>query len=278
MTRPLARAAALTVACILGAGAVAPAAELKPATVAAFDRYVRVTESRMESELKDERRFLFIDTSPEADRRRHAADLAAGKVAIERLRSREQGREIDAPDGMIHHWVGLIFVPGGSTAASVALLQDYNRHADIYTPAVQRSRVLEHDGDHFRVFLRFFMQKVLSVTIDSDHDARFTRVSPSRAHSRIVSTRVQEVENAGAPDERELPIGNDGGYLWRINSYWRFLERNGGVYVQCESVTLSRDVPFGLGWIVGPFVTSIPRESLTFTLETTRRVLASGPK
>ena len=278
MSRPPARAAALTMAAILAAGAVIVAAELKPATIAAFDRYVRATESRMEGELGDEKRFLLIDTAPETDRRRYAADLSAGKVVIERLRSREQGRDIEVPDGMIHHWVGLIFVPGGRTAAAVALLQDYDRHADIFKPAVQRSRVLERDGDHFRVFLRFFMQKVLSVTINSDHAARFTRVSPARASSRIVSTRVQEVEHAGTPDERELPVGNDGGYLWRINSYWRFLERDGGVYVQCESVTLSRDVPFGLGWIVGPFVTSIPRESLTFTLETTRRVLVAGAK
>jgi hypothetical protein len=197
---------------------------------------------------------------------------------IERLRSREDGKEIEAPDGLIHHWLGIVFVPGGTTSAAVALLKDYDRHADIYKPAVERSRVLEHDGDHYRVFLRFFMKKVISVTINSDHEARFTRVDGARAHSRVVSTRVQEVANAGTPQERELPVGNDGGYLWRINSYWRFLERDGGVYVQCESVTLSRDVPFGLGWLIGPFVTSIPRESLTFTLQTTRAALAAGAR
>jgi len=112
--------------------------------------------------------------------------------------------------------------------------------------------------------------------VNSEHLARFSQPRAGRAHSQIVSTRVQEVQDAGTSSERELPVGNDGGYLWRINSYWRFLERDGGVYVQCESVSLSRDIPFGLGWVVGPFVTSIPRESLTFTLETTRRVLQEG--
>jgi hypothetical protein len=167
-----------------------------------------------------------------------------------------------------------VFVPGGTAAAAVALLQDYNRHAEIYRPNVAQSRVIERSGDEFRVFLRFFMKKVISVTVNSDHLARFTTVNATRAYSRIVSTRVQEVQHVGSSDERELPVGQDGGYLWRINSYWRFLERDGGVYVQCESVSLSRGIPFGLGWVVGPFVTSIPRESLTFTLETTRKVLA----
>ena len=70
------------------------------------------------------------------------------------------------------------------------------------------------------------------------------------------------------------PVGHDGGYLWRLYSYWRFLERDGGTYVQCETISLTRDVPFMVSWIVKPFVTSIPRESLTFTLETTRKALA----
>ena len=89
-----------------------------------------------------------------------------------------------------------------------------------------------------------------------------------------MSTRLAEVDDAGLPSEREKPIGHDGGYLWRLNMYWRFLERDGGTYVQCESVLLTRRIPSGLGWIVRPFVTSLPRESLEFTLETTRRALA----
>ena len=83
-----------------------------------------------------------------------------------------------------------------------------------------------------------------------------------------------EVEDAGTPQEHELPVGHDSGYLWRLNTYWRLLARDGGVYLQCESISLTRGIPMGLGWVVGPFVTSIPKESLTFTLETTRHRLA----
>ena len=182
------------------------------------------------------------------------------------------------PDGLIHHWVGGVFVPGATVDEAVALLQDYNRHAEIYTPTVARSKVLARDGDTFKVYLRFMMKKVITVVVNSEHEARFTREGTDRARSRIASTRIAEVEDPGTATEREKPVGRDGGYLWRLNTYWRFLQRDNGVYVECESITLTRDIPAGFGWLVRPFVTSIPRESLTFTLETTRaRLAARGP-
>lgn len=121
--------------------------------------------------------------------------------------------------------------------------------------------------------LRFFMKKVITVVIDSENEARFTRAGPDRVYSRIVSSRLNEVESPGTADERQKPVGQDGGYLWRLNSYWRFLERDGGTYLQCESVSLTRGIPLGFGWLVRPFVTSLPRESLEFTLDTTRLAL-----
>ena len=177
------------------------------------------------------------------------------------------------PDAYIHHWLGAVFVSGASLDQAVALLQDYDRHAQIYAPAVARSRLLARDGDSFRVFLRFFMKKVITVVVDGEHQARFTRLGPDRAHSRVVSTRLNEVEDPDTPKERQMPVGRDGGYLWRINSYWCFFERDGGTYIQCETITLSRSIPIGLRWLVSPFVNSIPKDSLEFTLTTTRKTL-----
>jgi hypothetical protein len=138
----------------------------------------------------------------------------------------------------------------------------------------RESKLLARDDDTFRVYLRFFMKKVITVVVNSEHEARFTRGGRDRAQSRIYSTRIAEVEAPDTPQEREKPVGQDGGYLWRLYTYWRFLERDGGTYVQCESITLTRGIPVGLGWLIRPFVTSIPRESLEFTLATTRRTLA----
>jgi hypothetical protein len=267
------------VALILLAGLPAPvlsAAELHPRTVAAFDRYVRASEQRITQEVEDSARFLWLDTQSEPERERALATLRRGELVIERLTTRESGKAIDVPDGLVHHWLGLVFVPGATLERAVGLLQAYDRHAEIYNPAVAGSRLLSRSGDRFRLFLRFYMKKVITVVVNSDHEALFTQAAPNRVYSRIVSTRIAEVEDPGTPREREKPVGQDGGYLWRLNSYWRFLERDGGVYLQCESISLTRGIPMGFGWLIGPFVTSIPRESLTFTLDTTRKVLA-GP-
>jgi hypothetical protein len=256
----------------------AAAADLRPQTVAAFDRYVAETEKQRERSLTTASPFLWIETQPPSGRTVSLEQLRAGALLIERVTTTQDGKKIDVPDGIIHHWLGAVFVPGASLDQAVALLQDYDRHGDIYAPAVARSKLLARDGDSFRVLLRFFMKKVITVVVDGEHHARFTRLAPDRAHSRIASTRLNEVEEPDSARERLKPAGRDGGYLWRINSYWRFLERDGGTYVQCETITLSRGIPVGLGWIVGPFVTSIPRDSLEFTLTTTRKTLLATVK
>ena len=248
----------------------AAAADLEPRTVAAFDRYVAVTAAQAAAA----RQFLAVDALADAERRAALARLGRGELVIDRPRTTEGGKPIDIPSGLVHHWRGTAFIPGATVAQAVALLQDYDRHAEIYRPNVARSRTLSKDGDVYRVYLRFYMKKVITVVVNSDHEARFSWPAPDRAQSRIHSLRIAEVEDPDTPGERELPVGQDGGYLWRLNTYWRFLERDGGTYIQCEAISLTRAIPLGLGWLVGPFVTSIPRESLTFTLETTRKTLA----
>jgi hypothetical protein len=248
-------------------------AELRRETVAAFDRYVAETEQVQQQTLGSADRFLRVDRLDGAERTAALAALRAGEIRIERVETRAGGREIEIPGGLVHHWSGSAFVPGVHLQEAVRLLQDYDRHATVYTPAVVRSRVVEHAGDSFVVDLRFYQKHVIAVTLDTRNTARFTRHDPHRASSRIVSTRVAQVEDAGTPQERLLPEGRDSGYLWRLNTYWRFLERDGGTYVECESVTLTRGVPTGFGWLVGRYVNSIPRESLSFTLERTRDAL-----
>ena len=99
---------------------------------------------------------------------------------------------------------------------------------------------------------------------------------------RLAWSVMMAGEKPGGHGERCVAVGTLDMALWDAAAklagqpLWRFLARDGGVYVQCESTSLTRGIPVGLGWLVGPFVTSIPRESLSFTLETTRRVLAEG--
>jgi hypothetical protein len=154
-------------------------------------------------------------------------------------------------------------------------MQDYDRHASIFAPAIVRSKTLSQEGQRFRVALRFHVKKIIAVTLDTENDARFVRAGRDRAYSSIRSTRVVEIDDPGTPEEREKPGGEERGFMWRLNTYWRFLERDGGTYIQCESVTLSRDVPLALAWIIRPFVTQMPRESLAFTLNKAREALVT---
>lgn len=249
---------------------LAAAAELQPRTIAAFDRYVRVTETRMDGSGP----FLWIDGLSAPQRAAARETLRRDELIIERLTSRDRGQSIEVPGGMIHHWLGLAFVADADIDRALALLQNYNAHGEIYRPNVARSRLLSREGNTFRFYLRFFMKRIISVVVNSEHEARFTRPAADRAEGRIHSTRIAEVEDPDTPEEHELPVGRDGGYLWRLNTYWRLLQRDGGTYIQCESISLTRGIPTGFGWLVGPFVTSIPRDTLTFTLDTTRTYLA----
>ena len=253
------------------------AAGLQPATAAAFDRYVRLTEQRIDDEVTKTAGFLWIDTLPKARVAEVAGGLQQGGVIIERLETRDGSKEINAPEGLIHHWVGTVFVPRVGVKEAVALMQDYDRHGQYFAPAIARAKLLERDGNRFRVALRFYVKKIISVTMDTENEAEFFHPDATRAHSRIRSTRVAEIADAGTPQERPKPAGEENGFMWNLNTYWRFAERDGGVYIQCESLTLSRDVPFALAWIIRPIVTQMPKESLTFTMTKVRSALHTRP-
>jgi hypothetical protein len=252
------------------------AAELTAAMAAAFDRYSRLTEQRITSEVASSKEFLWIDSLPSSRRAEVLRGLTQGGVIIERLHTRDGSKSIDVPDGLIHHWVGTVFAPGVGVEDAVALMQDYDDHAKYFSPAIARSKTLERDGARFRVALRFHVKKILTVTMDTDNEAEFFFPAPDRAHSRIRSTRVSEIADAGTPQEKPKPAGEENGFMWNLNTYWRFVERDGGTYIQCESLTLTRDVPFALAWIIRPIVTSMPKESLTFTLAKAREALAKS--
>jgi len=239
----------------------------------AFAKYVRATDSRNNSELQRGQDLLWVDSLPEAARQKAYADLSRGEIQLEQRTTRESGREIPCPQCMIHHWEGLVFIPGARLNDVLHILQDYNHHAEYYAPDVVRSQIEARDGDHYRVFLRFRRQKVITVVLNTEHEINYYRDSALGAHSRSSATHVAEVENPSKPKEREKPREEDNGFMWGMETWWRMEEKNNGVYVQSEVVSLSRDVPAGLGWMIGPFVTAVPKESLTLTLEATRKAV-----
>lgn len=248
--------------------------ELKPATVEAYTRYVQAIEVRVKGEMARPGGFLHIDGLPASRRAQVEQQLKHGDIFMDRLETLDSGHHsIYIPNGLVHHWIGDVFVPGANIKQAVELAQDYAHHQDIYKPELVRSKLLSHEGNDFKIFYRLRKHKVITVTLNTEHDVHYFSTDATHEYSRSASTRIAEVDRADQPDEREKPVGQDSGFLWRIDSWWRWEERDGGLYIECESVSLTRDIPTGLGWLVGPFVTSIPKESLQNTMSSTRSAL-----
>ena len=253
-------------------GTLVNATELKLETATAFDRYIKATEERMAEDLR-RGRFLIVDNLPESGRQQAYSQLKQGQFYIESLRTKEDGKPILVPGGLIHHWVGVAFIPRTTLSQILAVLQDYDNHKILYKPDVRDSKLLTRDGNDFKVYLQFYRKSLASVVVNVNVDIRYTLIGATRAMSKSCSTRIAEVEDAGKPDEHELPVGNDHGYVWRLYSYWRIEEKDGGVYIQVESIGLSRTIPWAIAWFVNPLVQSIPRSVLFQLLESTRKAV-----
>jgi hypothetical protein len=220
--------------------------------------------------------FLWADSLPEPRRSEVHARLQRGEVISERLHTTDPSGLSSTPGALIHHWVGTIFIPGATLAQVLAVVQDYDRHAEYYQPDVAQSRKVAQSGDDYKVHYRLRKKKIITIILDADYDVHRHFIDATHAYSNSYSTRIAQVENAGQPDERELPPGKDGGYLWRLNSFWRYFDTGRGVYVQCEAISLTRDIPAVLNWLVGSFIESVPKESLEFTLQSTRSAVLRG--
>jgi hypothetical protein len=256
----------------------ASAAELKQKTNSAFDRYMAATEARFANELRPGGTFLYIDgMNPEA--RQQAYDqLKRGEILVEKLETKAPDVSSDVPDGIVHHWVGLIFIPGATLSRTLPIVKDYDRRAELYKPDVSASRTLAHKGEDFKMFLRLHQKRFTTVDFNTTYDVHWGSVDASKVYSNSISTRIAEVKDPAKPDGEELPVGTGHGYLWRLNTYWRFEEKDGGVYLQCEALSLTRDIPTGLGWLLKPLVTSIPKQSLNRALGQTRNVVLQEEK
>lgn len=263
-------------AALLGAPRFTAASELKPEAAAGFDRYVHLTEKRMRADLQPSRTFLWADGLPEERRASVQAQLQRGEVVSARLKTTDSTDEIRTPGALIHHWVGTVFIPGASLRQVLATAEDYDQDSRYFSPQVLKSKTLEHNGEDYKVYLRLARKKIVTVVFDTEYEVHYEVLANNRAQSVSHSTRIAEVAHPGEPGERQIAPGKDAGYLWRLNSYWRYDETGRGVYVQCEVISLSRDIPAGLGWLISPLVESIPRESLEFTLRSTRAAVLGG--
>ncbi len=200
----------------------ASAADLQPQAARNYERYIALTQVQVEAELAEGSPYLWVERLPEARRAEALTELRNGGVVIERLQTLDKGSPISAPGGLIHHWIGTAFAPGATLAQTLAFMEDYDHKREYFKPDIVRSKILQQEGDDYFVLLRFYQKKIITTVIDTDQQIHYHVVDKTHAWSRSHATRVQEVENPGKSDERLEPEGHDRGFVWKLNTFWRF--------------------------------------------------------
>jgi hypothetical protein len=253
-----------------GIGSIPAAwAEAPPESVKAFKVYVSKVEARLAQRHRSAAGFLADSgLDGKTDER-----LRRGEVIVEKL-TPDKG---EVPGGMLHDWRGTAFVKGAKVADFERLMKDFTSYPQRYSPQVMQARIVSPRGnpvpDHFTATMRVKQKHVITVVMDTTYDIIYGRLDPTHGYSMSRSTNVTEIGDAGTEKEHALAPDQEHGFLWRLNTYWSYEERDGGLYMQIESISLTRGIPTGLGWVVEPFVESVPRESLEFTLRNTRKAL-----
>ena len=247
---------------MLGTGVALSAAGPEPGTLAGWARYVAAVEARLSHDIQGGP-FLAIDAPERTDERRRVMARAPVVAAVDTRDA--EGREIDVPDGLVHDWRGDVLIPG-------ATLDHVLRRLETAAPPappdeVLSSRILERGPGWNRVALTLRRQKVISVVYATEHLVTFRRLQPGRAVSTSVATSIRELADYGTPTQTTRPAGDDHGFLWRWNAYWRFEETSAGVIAECESISLSRDLPGVIRLIARPIIRDTARESMTSALE-----------
>ena len=224
--------------------------QLKPETLEAFLSYTRDAEAAMAPSLEGSAPFLWSDENP--DRARH---VRKGDILSQFWSGQAPVR---VTNGLIHDRIGAISIRETTIEKTLALVQDYDNHKNIYKPEVMDSRLISHHGNDYTIYLRLLKKKIITVVLDTNHDVHYQRVRDDQWLLRSYTTRIAEVDDAGTAKEKVHPPDSGYGFLWRLYSYWKFMEKEDAVIVECRAISLTRDVPLGLGWIIDPCLPSSP--------------------
>ena len=242
------------------------AASLEPATLRAWEEYVKSANTRMEQRLSPDRTFLWVDEAPS-----RLARVRAGEIIVSPV-SPQIPKKV--PSGLIHDWVAAAFIPGVSLKDVLAVLGDYASYKEIYKPSVIESKAIATNGVEDR-FSMVLMNKslFLKTALDADYESCYVRLDDRRGYSVARTTRIREIEEYGTPAERALHEGEGHGIIWRVFAITRYVERDGGVYIEVEAIVLSRDIPSSLRWLVEPIVRRVSRASLLTSLQLTENAV-----
>ena len=237
-------------------------AHLAPGTSEAWDDYVKSANTRMEQRLGHPENFLWVD---EAEDR--LAKVRAGEIVVSPVGPQSPKK---VPSGLIHDWVGAVFIPNATLADALQVVRDYGRYKDLYQPSVIDSKVIAtgEEKDRFSMLL-LNRSLLLKTAFDADYESSYVHVDDRRVYSVSRTTRLQEIEDYGSSEQHVLQEGEGKGVMWRLLGITRYMERDGGVYIEFEAIGLSRDIPASIRWLVEPTVRRVSRNSISTSLHQT---------
>jgi len=230
-------------------------AVLQNKTVEAYSSYIAKVEEELVSRRNGELPYLSVSESPG-----NLIALSKDLIVIRNLHEDDE-----TPKGIIHEWLGAAFLEGITLDQALQVLTDYDIHQDIFKEVVF-SKLISRSGDLFTTHMRFRIDGLLTIATDTTNEAQVFRISNKKAQIFCQSKKINEIEHYGKEDEKLLPEGNDRGLLWRVNSYITLLESDEGVAIECRSIHLTRDIPFGIGLFIGSFINNVPAESIESVL------------
>jgi hypothetical protein len=245
------------------------AATLSPAALDAWKQYVDHANQQMDQRLAPGRPFLWLEEAPD-----RLNKVRAGEILIAPF-CQQGSRKV--PNGLIHHWMGAVFIPGTQLQDVLKVVRDYPHYPDLYQPSVVASKAISHTESKDRFSTMLVNQSLLlHSAFESNFESDYVRLDDRRVYSRTWSTRIQEIDDYGSPDQHALPEGTGSGTMWRLYSITRYAEADGGVYIEVEALGLTRDVPAALHWLVDPIIRRLSRSALTLSLQQTEKASQSA--
>jgi hypothetical protein len=262
------RSALLQLMIVFGAVGSSYAAELDQQALAAWRNYIASATLHMQDRLAGKSPFLWADEDPA-----RRLQLKSGEIVVSPLGNTHP---LPVPRGLIHHWIGAVFIPGARIKDLDNVVGDYGRYSEMYRPSLIKAELLDSTADEQKLSI-LWVQRVLLVTAAfyTEMDSKFCALNSRQGYMTFTTTRVQQIENYGEKDERRLAQDEGSGYLWRLVSFARFEERDGGLYLELEVIGLSKDLPGSLRLLFKPVIEHIPRQALTAKLEQTRQAIRS---
>ena len=236
--------------------------KLQPQTLSEFQRYAQSVEAQIDERWQGKKNFLAIEDYPAK-----LQEVLAGEFSIQEL---PNGSPVEVKDGLIHDWIGAVYIPHTSMERVLEVLRDFDSHKKIY-PEVADSRTIRRNGNDVTGYWRLQRKGLVPVILNVEQDAHYQQVSPGKWTCRAYARNITEVDATLFKRGHQYPPGEGHGYLWRLYAYWSLESYRDGVLGECRTLSLSRDIPEGLAWAVGPYVQKTPYESLLSTLQGTRK-------